>query len=145
MSEGLSSISLCQSASTLPNSASASAGLPVFDSRLASALLHPRQFDAKSGDGGVVGDQLLPNRHRLAELGLRLRRLARLQQQVAEVPAAPPQLVAELGDGGVVVGQLLHDFHPLAVLRLRLRWLAAVQQQLAEPVVAVRPGSRGIG
>ncbi len=52
-----------------------------------------RQVAAEFGDGGVVGGQLLPERQRLAELGLRLRRLARVRQQVAEVVVAPRQAV----------------------------------------------------
>ena len=40
-----------------------------------------RQAAAEVGDGGVVFGQLLLDRQRRAELGLRLRRLARLAQQ----------------------------------------------------------------
>ena len=81
----------------------------------------PRQVVAEVGDGGVVVGQLLVDRHRLAELGLRLRRLARLRQQGAEEVVAVRQAEAESGDGGVVVGQLLPDRQRLAVLGLRLR------------------------
>ncbi len=97
-----------------------------------------RQVAAEFGDGGVVVGQLLLDRQRLAVLGLRLRRLARLSQQFAEVVVADRQTTAEFGDGGVVVGQLLLDRQRLAVLGLRLCRLARGHQQDAEVVVAVR-------
>ena len=50
-----------------------------------------RQAAAEFGDGGVVLGQLLLDRQRLAVLGLRLRRLARLRQQEAEVVVAARQ------------------------------------------------------
>ena len=82
---GLSSASFWWSAIALRNSASASAGLPVFDSRQAEALVVARQVAAEVGDGGVVVGQLLPERQRVAVLGLRLRRLAHARQQAAEI------------------------------------------------------------
>ena len=126
MSAGLSSASFWSSASSLRYSAAASAGLPVFDSRLASAVVALRQGVAEVGDGGVVVGQLLPERHRLAELGLCLRRLARIRQQPAAEVVAVRQVAAEFGDGGVVVGQLLVERQRLAELGLRLRRLARV-------------------
>ncbi len=85
MSAGLSSASFCRIATALRYSASASAGLPVFDSTLPRMLWLSASSHAEFGDGGVVVGQLLPECQRLAVLGLRLRRLARLPQQDAEV------------------------------------------------------------
>ena len=70
---GLSSASFCWIASALRYSASASDGLPVFDSRLAEVVVAARQTAAEIGDGGVVVGQLLLDRQRLAVLGLRFR------------------------------------------------------------------------
>ena len=85
---GLSSASFCWIASALRNSVSASDGLPVSDSRLPRLWWLIRQVAAEFGDGGVVVGQLLVDRQRLAVLGLRFRRLARLRQQDAEVVVA---------------------------------------------------------
>ena len=60
------------------------------------------QVAAKIDDGGIVIDQLQPDRQRLAVLGLRVRRRARARQQVAEVVVAVRQSAAEFGDGGVL-------------------------------------------
>ena len=79
-----------------------------------------RQEAAEVGDGGVVGGQLLLDLQRPAVLGLRLRRLARLRQQDAEVVVALRQLPAKFGDGGVVGRQLPVDLQRPAVLGLRL-------------------------
>ena len=75
MTAGLSSASFCRIASALRYSASASAGLPVFNSR-PEVVVAVRQAAAEFGHGGVVVDKLLLHRQRLAVLGLRLRRLA---------------------------------------------------------------------
>ena len=93
MTAGLSSASFCWIASALRYSASASAGLPVSDSRLPRLLWLSARSVAEVGDGGVVVGQLLLDRQRLAVLGLRLRRLARLRQQVAEVVVAVRQVL----------------------------------------------------
>ena len=115
----------------------ASAGRPRRRSTTERSLsASPRHRDSR--DLRVVVGQLLADRQRLAVLGLRLRRLARLRQQAAEVVVAVRQAAAEFGDGGVVVGQLLVDRQRLAVLGLRLRRLARLRQQDAEVVVAVR-------
>ena len=107
MTEGLSSTSFCRIATALRYSASASAGLPPFNSRMPWLKWLSARPLAEFGVGGVVVDQLLPDRHRLAVLGLRLRRLARLRQQVGERVVTPRQVAADSSDGGVVVGQLL--------------------------------------
>ena len=92
---------LPESASALRYSASASAGLPVSDSRL-PRLVAVRQAAAEFGDGGVVVGQLLAERQRLAVLGLRLRRLARARQQDAEVVVAvPPGCTRKLVTAGL--------------------------------------------
>ena len=67
------------------------------------------QAAAEFGDGGVVVGQLLLDRQCLAELDLRFRGSARIQQQEAEVVVVGCQAIAELGDGEVVVGQPLED------------------------------------
>ena len=77
---------------------------------------------------GLSSASFCSNRQRLAVLGLRLRRLARLRQQDAEVVVVR-QAAAEFGDGGVVVGQLLLDRQRLAVLGLRLRRLARLRSR----------------
>ena len=64
-------------------SASASDGLPVFDSMMPRSRGSIRQVAAEFGDGGVVVGQLLMDRQRLCGLGLRLRWLARIRQQVS--------------------------------------------------------------
>ena len=102
-----------------------------------------RQAAAEFGDGGVVVGQLLVDRQRVAELGLRLRQLARVPQQPAEVVVTHARLAAEFGDGGVVVGQLLVDRQPLAVLGLRLRWLASTSTN-PRLLWLIRPGGCGI-
>ena len=89
----------------------------------------PRQVVAEVGDGGVVVDQLLPDRHRLAVLDRRLRWLAGLRQQVGEPTVAIRQPLGEFGDDGVVVGQLLPECQRLAALGLRLRRVARLPQQ----------------
>ena len=76
---GLSSASFCWIASAVRYSASASASLPVFQSTETEVAVAGRQVVAEVGDGGVVVGQLLQDRQRLAVLGLRLRRLARLR------------------------------------------------------------------
>ena len=120
MTAGLSSASFCKSAIALRSSVSASDGLPDQRQQAARLVLVYCQVVAEFGDGGVVVGQLLHERDRLAELGLRFRRPARLIQQYAEVVVAARQVGAELGDGGVVVGQLLPKRDRLAVLGLRL-------------------------
>ena len=91
MTAGLSSASFCKSAIALRNSASASDGLPVPQQRGEVGAVYC-QVVAEFGDGGVVVGQLLHERDRLAELGLRLRRLARVIQQDAEVVVADRQV-----------------------------------------------------
>jgi hypothetical protein len=86
---------------------------------------------AERDDGGVVVDQLLPDRDCLAVLGLRVRRLARVRQEEAEVEVAVRQVAAEFGDGGLVVSELLEERQRLADLGLRLRRLACLRQQIA--------------
>ena len=66
-----------------------------------------RQAAAEFGHGRIFVDQLLLQRQCRAELGLRFRSIALLQQQGAEVAVASRQIAAEVGDGGIVVGQLL--------------------------------------
>ena len=56
---GWSSASFCWIASAARNSASASAGLPVFDSRMPRELWLSASAAAEVGDGGVVVGQLL--------------------------------------------------------------------------------------
>ena len=85
MTAGLSSASFCWIASAVRYSASASAGLPVCRSSSPRLLWLFARSAAEFGDGGVVVGQLLLDRQRPAVLGLRLRRLARGQQQDAEV------------------------------------------------------------
>ncbi len=88
---GLSSTSFCWIASALLYSASASDGLPVCASSQPRLTAAARQAAAEVGDGEVVVGQLLLHRQRLAVLGLRLRRLARLRQQQAErLRGCPP-------------------------------------------------------
>ena len=74
---GLSSASFCRIASALRYSASASADLPQFVSRMARPLWLAARLSRNAGDGGVVVGQFLLDRQRLAVLGLRFRNLAR--------------------------------------------------------------------
>ena len=97
-----------------------------------------RQCVSEHGDGGVVIGQLLVDRDRLTDLGLRLRRPARTHQYAAEVAVAVRQGVAKLGEGGVVVGQRTLDHDRLADLGLRLYQPTHVAQQVAEAAVAYR-------
>ena len=139
---GLSSASFCWIASALRYSASASAGLPVCRQQHAEVVVAARQVAAEFGDGGVVVGQLLLDRQRLAVLGLRLRRLARLRQQDAEVVVAAPG-AAEFGDGGVVVGQLLRIASalrysasasaglPVSSSRSPMRWIVSARSRRA--------------
>ena len=92
----------------------------------------------------MVFGQLLSERQRLAELGLRRRRFARVH------PAGCrgcrwlfARLRAELGDGGLVFGQLLNDHQCLAGLGLRLRQPARVPQQGGRVVAGERRQQRG--
>ena len=96
---GLSSASFCRIASALRDSASASAGLPVPDSRTPSCC-GTAPGVAEVGDGGVVVGQLLPDRHRLAVLGLRLRGLPVFDSRLpSRYCGYSPAIVAEFGDG----------------------------------------------
>ena len=67
----------------------------------------PSQAAAEFGDGGVVVGQLLVDRQRLAELGLRLRRLARFHQQDAHASDGVRQVVAGVVGGFGSGGQRL--------------------------------------
>ena len=118
---GWSSASFRWIAGASRNSASASDGRPVSDSRQAEVVVAVRQAAAELGDGGVVVGQLLPDRQRLAVLGLRLRRPARRDSRLPRLLWTVRQAAAEVGDGGVVVGQLPVDRQRRAVLGLRLR------------------------
>ena len=140
MSEGLSSTSFCRIASALRYSASASAGLPVSDSRMPrlkwlSARRLRNSVTAGLSSASFAGSPAP------AVLGLRLRRLARADSRMPRLLwlSARP---CGIGDGGVVVGQLPLDRQRLAVLGLRLRRLARVRQQEAE-VEWLPPGRCG--
>ena len=104
-----------------------------------------RQVAAEFGDGGVVVGQLLPDRQRLAVLGLRLRRPARLPT------AARPRLswlLARLLRKSVTAGlssaSFCADRQRLAVLGLRLRRLARLRQQAADAIDGVRQVVAGV-
>ena len=53
-----------------------------------------RQRAAEFDDGGAVVGQLLPDRHRFAELGLRVRRLARAASEALDTPSVRERLEA---------------------------------------------------
>ena len=103
-----------------------------------------RQAAAEFGDGGVVVGQLLLDRQRLAELGLRLRRLARVPQQDAEVVVA----IARSLRNSVTAGLSSASFCWIASA---LRYSASasaglpVSQQRAEVVVADRQAAAEFG
>ena len=82
---GCSSTSFWEIAHAARYSASASAALSACRQQEAEIVVAARQAAAEIGDGGVVIGQLLLDRDRVAVLGLRFRRLARIRQQEAEL------------------------------------------------------------
>ena len=92
----------------LRHSASASAGLPICNSRTPRFMWHSARTPRKSATVGIFVRQLLNDRQRLAALGLRLRRLAHLQQQSRRSNSRlSARFLRKSRDGGVFVHQLL--------------------------------------
>ena len=92
-----------------------------------------RQAAAEFGDGGVLVGQLLLDRQRLAVLGLRLRRLARLRQQAAEVVVA----VARRLRNSVTAGLSSASFRRIASA---WRYSASASARLPSPTAERRCG-----
>ena len=144
MSEGLSSTSFCRIATALRYSASASAGLPVLDSRMPRLKWLSARPLRNSVSAGLSSTSFCRIASALRYSASALRRLARPRQEDAEVEVDFRQAAAEFGVGGVVVDQLLPDRQRLAELGLRLRRLARVRSAPSRGPGGCPPGRCGI-
>ena len=99
------------------------------------------QHAVELGDGGVVVLQPLPDRPRHAELGLRLRRSARVPEQVAKIVVAGRQSLRKSLTAGLSIGQPLLNRNRRACTPVRLHGrLPRRRQQIAEPIELSPPG-----
>ena len=134
MVEGLSVDQLLPDRQRLRNSAAASAGLPVPDSRMPRLGLAFHWPWLRKPVSALLKKLVAASFCRIAApCGARPPSSAGLPVPDSRMGVGSrwksARMAVEIGVGGVVVGQLLPDRQRLAVLDLRLRWLAARLRQ----------------